>query len=321
MNRTTRAGASTLAALALGLSLLLGLVACGGGQGSPVAQLEVEPHALDLAHATFEDMTLHWRMTAPLEGLVGTPRVFVHLLDDQGRLTRTFDHPMPGGWTVGDERADQVRLVQSALAPPLPPGSYRLSVGLYDADGHRWPLAVEGDRVDNGEYTVADVTVPPTPAQVPIVSFSPTWSPTLAGGDRQILAVRWLTGDGTILLDEVTDPGVLWLKIRIPEQTADGSHRVLLPDRPGSEMPSVHVEAPCSGFEASVSGEGSHDVDVPVTAADGSCAIRLRPNYAMVTDGVEQQTVLLETLAWQASDGVEATSGAGAAAASGASAK
>jgi len=287
--------------LLVGLTLVLGLAGCGGGGGSPVAKLEVATPEITLGHSTFRDLQLNWSMTSELAGQTGTLRVFVHLLDDQDRLVRTFDHPMPGGWAVGEEREDVVRLAQSALAPPLPPGDYRLTVGLYDGEGHRWPLDVEGDRVDTGEYAVADVVVPSEPAAVPLFSFSPTWSPTVAGGDRQILAVRWLTGPGTILLDEIPEAGELWLQIRIPEEGVGNAHRVLLPDQPGPAEPSVHVGAPCGGFQASISGEGSHDVVVPVPAADGSCAIRLRPNYAMVEDGVEQKSVLLEALAWRGS--------------------
>jgi len=292
----------SLPMLLVGVSALVGfsaLTGCGGGGGKPVAKLRVEPREITLAHSTYQEVHLDWSMTSELTGQTGPLLVFVHLLDDQGRLTRTFDHPMPGGWAVGEKREDVVRLAQSALAPPLPPGDYRLSVGLYDGEGHRWPLEVEGGRVDTGEYSVAEVTVPSTPAAVPLFSFSPTWSPTIAGGDRQILAVRWLTGAGTILLDEVSSPGNLWLKLRIPEEGGGNARRVSLPDQPASEEPSVHVGAPCAGFEASISGEGSHDVVVPVTAVDGSCAIRLRPSYAMVEEGVEQQSVMLESIAWQ----------------------
>ncbi len=290
------------ACLLAGLSVLTG---CGGADGKPVARLQVDPQEITLAHSTYEEVRLDWSMTSELSGVSGPLRVFVHLLDDQGRLTRTFDHAMPGGWAVGEERRDVVRLVQSALAPPLPPGNYRLSVGLYDGGGHRWPIDVEGERVDSGEYVVADVVVPSTPAAVPLFSFSPTWSPTLAGGDRQILAVRWLTGDGTILLEEVPGPGKLWLRIRIPEEGVGDAHRVMLPDHSGPAEPSVLVGAPCAGFQVSVSGEGSHDVEVPVTTDDGSCAIRLRPNYSMVSEGAEQQSMLLESIAWRATGASE----------------
>lgn len=295
----------TLPSVLVGVSLLIGLlglaglVGCHGGGGSPVARLEVEPSEVTLGHATYQQVRLGWTMTSELAELTGPLRVFVHLLDDQGRLTRTFDHPMPGGWAVGEEREDVVRLVQSALAPPLPPGEYELSVGLYDAEGHRWPIQVEGERVGMGEYVVATVTVPSSPSTVPLFSFSPTWSPTLAGSDRQILAVRWLTGSGTILLEEIPGPGTLWLRLRIPEEGVAGAHRVLLPDRPAGEEPSIQLSAPCAGFEASISGEGSHDVEVPMSTEDGSCAIRLLPNYAMVKEGEEQQSVLLETIAWR----------------------
>jgi len=287
----------------LGAAVLLplaGLVACGGADGPPVARLRVEPRELTLAHGTYVEVMLQWQLTRALGDVSGEPRVFVHLLDDQGRLTRTFDHALPGEWSVGEERMDVTRVYQSVLAPPLPPGDYALTVGLYDSAGRRWPLDVEGESLAKSEYEIAKVVVPAGPSGAPALGFSPTWSPTMAGSDRQTLAVRWVTGDGAIQLDDIAGAGELWLRLQIPPAGAQGEQRVFRREAGESAAPSVRLVSSCSGFEAFITGDGSHDVEVPVGTGGGRCAIRLEPNYAMVSEGLEQRSVLLENVAWRA---------------------
>lgn len=291
--------AGALAIVALAVVPLAALTACGGGDGPPVARLHVEPRELTLAHGTFSEMLLQWDMTRDIQDVSGELRVFVHLLDDQGRLTRTFDHPLPGGWSVGEERRDMTRIYQSILAPPLPPGDYALSVGLYDEAGNRWPLEVEGEEVGRSEYRVAKVVVPSGPSGSPALGFNQAWSPTMAGADRQTLAVRWLTGDGALRLSDLAGVGELWLRLQIPPAGLDGEQRVFRPAAEETTMPSVRLVTPCSGFEAFITGDGTHDVEVPVAAEDGRCVIRLEPNYAMVSEGLEQRSVLLENVAWR----------------------
>lgn len=287
----------------LGAAALLpvaGLLACGGSEGPPVARVRVEPRELTLAHGTYVEVLFQWQLTRELGDVSGEPLVFVHLLDDQGRLTRTFDHPLPGEWRVGEERTDMARVYQSVLAPPLPPGDYSLTVGLYDAAGRRWHLDVEGEALGKSEYQVAKVVVPAGPSGAPALGFSPSWSPTMAGSDRQTLALRWVTGDGVIQLNDVTGSGELWLRLQIPPDGVEGKQRVFRREAGESAAPSVRLVSPCSGFEAFITGEGPHDVEVPVETDDGRCVIRLEPNYAMVSEGLEQQSVLLENVAWKA---------------------
>lgn len=304
-------GSALLALIPLTALLLLGPLGCGGAQeGPPVATLDIEPREVTVNHSSYADLDLHWQLTGELEGRQGTLRVFVHLLDEEGRLTRTFDHLPPGEWTVGEEWEDSTRIYQSVLAPPLPPGSYTLTIGLYDGADQRWPLDVEGEAVDRQEYAVARVEVPSEPTDLPRIGFSPSWSPTMAGADRQVLAVRLLTGDGSIQVDQVSGRRTLWMQLRIPEAVSGTSRRIFRPGSAEAENPSVRIVAPCSGYEAFITGDGLHDVEVPVAPASGDdtgetaktaggCEIRLEPNYAMVDQGVEQQSLALHNLAWQ----------------------
>ena len=86
-------------------------------------------------------------MRTDLGADVTDPKVFVHLLDSGGSIARTFDHPLPGEWISGREEEYSIALYQSALAPPLNDGTYRLTVGLYDDSGMRWPLESVGGAV------------------------------------------------------------------------------------------------------------------------------------------------------------------------------
>jgi hypothetical protein len=82
-------------------------------------------------------VTLHWRVMAPSERQL---RVFVHLVDDAGRVVAQqdglgFEAPE---WRAGDQFADF-----HTITPPgdLPAGEYRLLVGMYDiATGERLPI-------------------------------------------------------------------------------------------------------------------------------------------------------------------------------------
>lgn len=285
------------AALILGLGTVAG---CGGEEAEPVARLVVEPMELTLPYGSFAELGFSWSLLAEPEGASGTPRVFLHLLDAEGDLARTFDHDLPGEWQSGEERSYRTRVYQSLLAPPLPPGAYHLTAGLYDAEGNRWPLAFQGEGTGRYEYRVATVEVPGDGPQLPAVRFSPSWSPSLAGTDRQVVAYRWLSGSGALHLGEVADGGTLWLALRIPgAQAGDMSRRIVEPADGGDGVPRVDVAADCGGFQAQVSGEGRHDVHVTVPEGTDACEVTLDPNYAMESATGESRSVVLEALAWR----------------------
>lgn len=296
-----RAGAGLLLALAL----TGGCGACGGG--GPVGELRVEPRELRLDYGRFEILRLRWR---PLSELDGVPFVFLHLLDEGGGLVRTFDHPFPGPWRVAagaggaGEVVDEVPLVQSVLGPPLAPGRYRLSVGLYDPDGGRWPLRVEGAEVDEAEYAVAVVEVPPEIEAAVRLRFSSAWLAAEEGADLQVLARRWLAGEGTIRLEELPGPVTLRLALRIPsEAESPGDLRL----EEGATAPAVRVASGCGGDETLLSGAGLFAVNLPLAAeAGGACDVTLRPNFSYLApdDGLAR-AVVLESAAWAPLESLE----------------
>lgn len=278
------------------LALSLSLLACGEDDGPPVARVEVAPQQLRLGFPEVETFQLTWTPTAELEGLSSQPMVFVHLLDDQKKLVRTFDHPFPQKWRTGTPVTYEARLFQSQLAPPLSPGTYTLTVGLYEGR-RRWALEGLGERVDSAEYVAAQVEVP-SESNAPKLVFSPQWQPVEPGADRQVLVRRWLGNRGAIRLEGVREAGTLWLVLRIP-QVDPSNERLELEGEAG--LPAVLVRG-CGGFEMSVSGPGTHEIEVPVEAArNGACRIGLNPNYSIVSATTKKRrSVSLENAAWQA---------------------
>ena len=182
---------------------LLGALCLGCAAPTPVGTLQLEPVQLDLAYPGFAELGFSWELTAPPQDVLGPLRVFVHLNDELGGQARTFDHELP--FDMADQPSGEysINLFQSALAPPLTAGTYHLTVGLYDGQGNRWPLAVDGEEVDDSEYQMAKLQVSDASEDFPMFYFSSGWLPVEGGTDRQILGRRWLSEAGTVTVSEM----------------------------------------------------------------------------------------------------------------------
>ncbi len=288
--------------------LALGLSAAGcGGAETPVARLDLEPGParasapgeLALGHPEVRRATLVWQPLAALpDDGAGPPQVFVHLLDDAGAVVRTFDHPYPAPWRAGTPVEDPIELHQSALAPPLPAGRYRLTVGLYRRGGERYPLAAMGEEVGRREYALATLAAAEGGAGLPAVEAAGDWLPVEPGTDRQVLASRWLAGAGTLVVAGSAAPGALWLRFQVP--VADAATRLEL--AAGASEQEVRVTTPCGGAMVLVTGPGDHELELPVepAAAAGACPVELSANYHLVgPDGAERRVVRLDAVAWR----------------------
>jgi hypothetical protein len=282
------------AAAATTAAALLALCACGG-PGEPVARLVVPQSEVTLPHGSRVPFELRLEPTRELDGDAAQPLLFVHLLDAQGEVVRTFDHPLPGAWRVGEPIVDAFALHQSAIAPALPPGDYRLTVGLYDGAKRRWALATEAADVARQEYAVARVRVPDLGGSAPRFAFSPEWQHVESSGDHQTVARRWLSGDGSIEVQGLQVPATVLLLVRLPAQ--DPNMRLVLEE--GATAPALRADTDCSGFAATVTGDGFHELAVPVTALP--CRIGLDANFtALGRDPGRKLSVALEQLTWQA---------------------
>ncbi len=312
--RTTPATLATLAALSLVAFLAIG---CGDSE-PPVGSVSVEPATATLPYPGSRQVELRWSPEREVDATNARPRVFVHLLpEDEKEVLRTFDHHLPERWRPGSEIRYPLELRQSMLGPPLPAGTYRLTVGLYDRD-RRWPLE-GGEEAGRNEYAVARVEVPaPKPETLPKLEYEGNWSPLNAGTDRQVLGFRYIGADATLRISDVPEDGTLGLGLeinpapegfdRVPatvapvagtdggEQAGDGedgenTDAAAEGDRPADggapdtgdatepDVPALHVLVTCNGSEAVLSGLGRSDLEVDLTAGS-DCAVRVRPDYA-----------------------------------------
>lgn len=303
--RFPRVSGAVLGAAALGALLAALTLSCAEEPLTPVARLAVTPAEVALGYPASAVLSAEWEMTAPLAGSsdpgarpgepAGGAWVFAHLLDAEGALVRTFDHPLPFAWSPGETRSAPIELWQSALAPPLPPGDYRLTVGLYDpASGRRWALATGVMETDREEYPVARVRVlPPEPTAV---EFAGSWWPAEEGGDRQVVGRRWLREEGTIELGGLAPGSVLALGLRIP--AAGSGERLVL--APGAEAARVGISSPCADGEVEIADAGYHLVTLDLQPpADGRCVVRLEPSYVVVSlESLRSRSVAVERLSY-----------------------
>jgi hypothetical protein len=269
----------------------------------PVGSVRIEPAEIPLPYPGFARVEMTWDLATALDGVEGGPLVFVHLLNAEGDVERTFDHALPFDWQPDTSQSYELTLFQSALAPPLEAGDYRLSVGLYDAADQRWALSGVGEEVAQLEYHLATVNTEGDPTAVPMFYFSPSWLPLEAGTDVQILGRRWLTDEGTIRVAEIPGTGTVWMQLQLSEPLAQIEEISFLE---GEDEPQVVLASTCGGEEAVISDFGLHGMEVRVTTTDEGelpeeCEIVLRPNFQIVeVDTLTRRSVGLQILTWSA---------------------
>ncbi len=288
--------------LILGLWVLLGTFGCSPPDAEPVARLSVDEPSLELPFPEWRSLRLTW--TPEKEVPRGGPLlVFLHLLNDDGELVRTFDHPLQGEWVPNQPLSYDVRIFQSALGPPLEPGDYALTAGLYTADGERFPLNVgdtEARTPRRREYTLATVSVPEVSPDAPGFAFANNWGDLETGEDAQILGRRWLEDDGVIRVLNLEVPGSVWMRLRIPADDGTGSGRTLAL-RDAGQAPTLEVASSCSGAVRILEAPGTHEEVLPVfpQADSPECTLRLSANYRLVDAATLREDVAaLEIIAW-----------------------
>ena len=107
-------------------------------------------------------LILHWRAEGEVEE---NYKVFIHLLDEEGRLVAQRDSGPVGGmrpttrWETGEEIEDKYGIL---LPDDVPSGGHQLVVGMYEPEsGERLPIVDEGgmvigDKVSLGMVEVVD---------------------------------------------------------------------------------------------------------------------------------------------------------------------
>ena len=108
------------------------------------------------------------------------------------------------------------------------------------------------------------------------------------------MARRWLVGDGALRVARLPAPARLSMQVRIPEP----NEQLQLVLEPGATAPTVRITTDCSGFAATVQGEGFHALTVPIPPP-GSCLLRFDSNFTMNdTTAPRKLSIGLEQLAW-----------------------
>jgi hypothetical protein len=266
---------------------------------SPVGALRASPAEIVLGFPHHVSWNLEIDMDEALDP-GASPIVMVHLLDASGMVVRTFDHDLPQPWTPGGTQSYSIELYQSALAPPLDPGSYRLTAGIYDPELGRWALSVQGEEVAGPEYRVATVEATRGSETAPKFFFSPSWMATEAGTDVQVLGRRWLRGEGELRVAGQGGPGTVRLQLRIPP--AEESIEDLVLDE-GYDTVQLDVETTCGGEPQSLHGVGTHVVEVALGPGgeDADCEIKLAPHYQIVTRRtLGDRALALDVVSWRA---------------------
>lgn len=272
---------------------------CERAPDRPIARLDAAPAEVSLAYPGAAEIELAWQPLVPLGEVDGELRVFVHLLDGEGEIARTFDHRYPFAWEVGRPQQHRLELYQSVLGPPLPAGDYALTAGLYDASGRRWALETTREEVGRREYRIASVRVAePSAAGPPELGFAGGWLPLEPGGDRQILGRRWLTGDAAIDVGAAAAAGELVLSLAVLAPPAGVEMRL----DEGAAEPAVRVRSDCDGSSHHLAGVGSHEIAVAVSAG-AACRVVLEPSYELAWPEGPPRAATVEKLYWRATDG------------------
>ncbi len=120
-------------------------------------------------------LTLYWQADGPMAGPF---KVFTHLVDDQGITQAQHDSPPGGGccptntWAEGEINVDEHPI---PLKADLPPGTYRLQVGMYDEDNDtRLPAyAADGQQYALDRVPIETLTISATAGSNPRHTAAP----------------------------------------------------------------------------------------------------------------------------------------------------
>ena len=260
--------------------LALFVAACSQEPPEPVARLTVTPETVQLSFPQTATLLFAWSPLVQRDILGSHPTVFVHLIDAEGEVLRTFDHELDvSAWTVGEDLTYELELYQSYLASALEVGSYRLTAGLYEPEGERYGVLSDNLEVGRQEFVVAEVRVPELQETTLSVEFLGDWMAVAAGSDRQVLAHRWLGDGGTLRVEPVTQPIRLTLRLNLVAAT-DGSQLA------GSGALRVSLRSSC-GPSTEISQRGTYRVDLHLDPPDEGhlCEIELEPESVWTDRG------------------------------------
>jgi len=262
----------------------------------PLARLAVAESALDLPWPQRREIRVDLDLLAELPVDAGPPRLFVHLLDSDARIVRTFDRELEPEWWPGDRIRVPVVIEQSALAEPLPPGRYRLVIGLYDLRFGRYLVERAPDGASVRAVEAGSVEVPESGPGAG-VKFVSGWFETQAQRDQQVLGARPLApgGVGELRVGPLREPARLYAMVAI--RGVDARVSEIATEDPGGAQ-HLTLEVACTGEVVTATGEGVHLLEVALPARTDGCDLRLRTDFRRPGSGGEEPGAVLRALSW-----------------------
>lgn len=257
----------------------------------PVAALRASPPRVSLPFSQSASIELIWTPLAPRSALGDRPLVFVHLVDQEESLLRTFDHPLDiEDWSVGVATSHPLELTHSYLAPHFEAGEYRLTAGLYDPEGIRFALRGdgEGEGLAGYEHVVATVLIPDS-RPTSNIAFLGDWRPLENAGDLQRVRHRWMGADSRLEIAPIREPQRLGLELQIPIEIESS-----VPN--SSAAPGVQVSNSCG--QGQQVGPGRHRIDLELEPGpdETDCVVELAPSVVWKDDRGTTRSVSLQGL-------------------------
>jgi 4-amino-4-deoxy-L-arabinose transferase-like glycosyltransferase len=247
-----------------------------------------------VAAGDIAQIALFWQAGEALERRY---KVFVHLLDEANHVVGQRDSEPGGGallttlWQPGQAVRDNYGL---PVHPATPPGSYRVEVGLYDAETGRRLLTPEGE----GQVWLEPLVVerPPAPAPAAALGMGQAaaadfGSLRLLGYDAHRLGFAH-EPDAPLRPGDVLHVNLYWQALAAPGGDWQVALRLLDPG--GQEVAAVTAPLagayPTSRWQAGDVWRGQFDLPLPAGARPGRYRLQVRP---LPPDGSEQEPFVI----------------------------
>lgn len=182
---------------------------------------------------------------------------FVHVVDDAGRLWGQGDRWMVNevlvptvGWKQGDAVSDRTTV---SLNPGIPPGTYRLVMGVYDRITlHRLPVTDSDAQPQGDSYDIGTVTVVPSPRK-PSPDELPIQHPQRVVLTPALRLLGWSIDRTKVGFGEQLSVALFWQASAQPADDYKAKLRVIAPDGEvwaEGEFPLASADYPTSQWEA-----------------------------------------------------------------------
>jgi hypothetical protein len=205
--------------------VLLSAAACGGSDdAAPVATPSVTMARTEVAIGSPVDVRYRFAVARDAPPFREDYWVFVHLLDQDGELMWTDDHP-PATPTRQWKPGAVVEYARTMFVPDVPyVGTTVLELGLFSPEsGERLPL----DADTNGQraYALAsfDLTVRD---ETRVVTLRDGWHPTEMADDDVGTQWQWSTGDSTLEFRNPRADATFFLQLDQPVSAPGGPQQV-----------------------------------------------------------------------------------------------